>query len=100
MSIKTAIDFLKQKGKFDSYAALARAAGMDRIRMQNMRAGVVTPSVREEFALADACGMQHVEVIALLETAKDPEQKSFWQRYTNVFLKQLRAKSPTARMAS
>ena len=42
MSIKTAIDFLKQKGKFDSYAALARAAGMDKIRMQNMRAGVVT----------------------------------------------------------
>ena len=100
MSIKTAIDFLKQRGKFDSYASLARAAGMDKIRMQNMRAGVVTPSVREEFALADACGMQHVEVIALLETAKDPDQKSFWQRYTNVFRKPLRASNLTFRPAA
>ncbi|MCK4152126.1 helix-turn-helix domain-containing protein [Ralstonia pseudosolanacearum] len=99
MSIKTAIDFLKEKGKFDSYAAMARAAGISRARMQNIRAGLATPNVREEYALADACGMQPVEVIALVETAKDPEQRSFWSKYTQVFRKLLRAKNLTLRMA-
>ncbi|CAJ0808806.1 hypothetical protein R77560_04789 [Ralstonia thomasii] len=91
MSIKEAIDFLKQRGRFDSYAALARAAGMDRIRMQNIRAGVASPSVKEEFALAEACGMKPADAVALLEAAKDPESRSFWKKYSEVFRRPLNA---------
>ncbi|MGO4158233.1 hypothetical protein [Cupriavidus sp. YAF13] len=76
MSVKEAIEFLKLKGGFNSYRALADAAGIDLRRIDNAVARGSALTATEEIALGTAAGMKPMAAIRLLEAAYDPAREA------------------------
>lgn len=85
MSVKEAIEFIKLKGGFNSYRALAEAAGVDLRRVDNAVGRGSSLTATEEIALGTAAGMQPMEAIALLETAYDPKRASMFSKFQQLF---------------
>lgn len=96
MSVKDAIEFIKQRGGFNSYRALADASGVNLRRIDNAVARGSALTASEEAKLGKAAGMNPVAAIALIEQAYDPATAALWQ----VFRKLLRALNPTKGMAA
>lgn len=96
MSVKDAIKFIKQRGGFNSYRALADASGVNLRRIDNAVARGSALTASEEAKLGKAAGMNPVAAIALIEQAYDPATAALWQ----VFRKLLRALNPTKGMAA
>lgn len=76
MSVKEAIEFLKLQGGFNSYKALAEAAGVDLRRIDNAVGRGSALNASEEIALGQAAGMKPMEAIQLLELAYDPAREA------------------------
>jgi len=91
MSVKEAIEFIKLKGGFNSYRALAEAAGVDLRRVDNAvgRGSALTAS--EEIALGSAAGMQPMDAIRLIETAYDPSRETMYAKMQQLFKRARRA---------
>lgn len=85
MATKDVIDFLKDKGGFNSLKDLADAAGIDQTRMKNLRKSHTRISVEEETRLAAACGLPTMAVIALFEADREPEKAGYWKRFSEGF---------------
>ncbi|CAJ0855048.1 hypothetical protein [Ralstonia flatus] len=96
MSVKDAIEFIKQRGGFNSYRALADAAGVNLRRIDNAVARGSALTASEEAKLGKAAGMNPVAAIALLEQAYDPATANLWK----VFRKLLSAAKPRNRLAA
>lgn len=78
MSVKEAIEFLKEKGGFNSYRALAEAAGVNLRRVDNAVCRGSALTATEEIALGKAAGMRPMDAIRLLELAYDPTRESIF----------------------
>lgn len=78
------IDVFMQKANFNSVRSLADKSGIERTRMQNIRNGQTRISVEEEVRIAEACGLDPLEVIAAFETEREPDMAYFWSRYADV----------------
>jgi len=96
MSVKDAIEFIKRKGGFNSYRALADASGVNLRRIDNAVTRNSALTASEEAKLGKAAGMNPVAAIALIEQAYDPATAPLWQ----VFRKWLRTMNPTTGMAA
>ncbi|QGS33276.1 hypothetical protein [Cupriavidus metallidurans] len=85
MSVKEAIEFIKLRGGFNSYRALAEAAGVDLRRVDNAVGRGSALTATEEIALGSAAGMKPLEAIKLLETAYNPANESMYSKLQKLF---------------